>query len=80
MAIGAIGVAVYSIIAAPVTGGTSTVVAGLTASTAVSTLGLGTTTTAILIAVGAGGVEVLNSLRQYKEISRTPSSLILKRK
>lgn len=39
---------------------------GLVAISTVSTLGVGATTTAIAIAVAAGGVGVLNKLREYK--------------
>ncbi len=88
IAIGAIGIAAYSIISipvtAPATGGT-TVIAGVTANlvaapAAIVILGGPATYTAIAIAVASGGVGALTSLRKYKEVSRTSNSLILKRR
>ncbi len=88
IAIGAIGIAAYSIISAPITGpvsgGTAELMKGftnlVTAPTAIAILGGPATYTAILIAVAAGGIRSLSSLRNYKEISRTSNSLILKRR
>lgn len=85
VAFGAIGVAFYSIVtapaSAPATGG-SAQMAGFTAAGigAASTLGASTTATAIAIAVAAGGIGSLTSLRKYKEISRSEDRLVLKRK
>ena len=56
VAIGAIGVAVVSAIAAPATGGTSGIASFLVAPAAVSVLGGATTTAAIGIAVTAGEI------------------------
>lgn len=83
IAIAAIGIAVYSAISVPATGGTSTpaavTMAGIAAPAAVGILGGAATYSAIAIAIAAGGVGALTSLRGYKEISRTSSSLVLKR-
>ena len=66
VAISAIGAAVAFALAAPATAGTSLVASPLFAATgAVSTLGFSATATAISIAVAAGGVGVLNRLRDY---------------
>ncbi|OQX01930.1 MAG: hypothetical protein BWK73_44435 [Thiothrix lacustris] len=80
VAFAAIGIAVYGVIATPVTGGTTGIVAGFTGTAAVGILGGAATYSAIAIAVAAGGVGVLTSLRSYKEVSRTANSLIIKRK
>ena len=80
IAFAAIGIAVYGVIAAPATGGSSGIFAGFTAPAAVGILGGAASYSAIAIAVAAGGVGALTSLRKYKEISRTSSSVILKRK
>ncbi len=80
IAIAAVGVAVYGVIALPVTGGTSAAVSGLVAPAAVGILGGTITLSAVSIAVAAGGIGALTSLRKYKEVSRTGNSLILKRK
>ncbi len=84
VAIGAIGIATYSVIATLGTGGASapvtTVAAGFTAATATAVLGGAVTYSAIAVAVAAGGVGALNSLRNYKQISYEKNRLILKRK
>lgn len=79
IAIGAIGIAVASILAAPATAGTSASVAYLSGTAAVSTIGFSATTTAITIAVAAGGVGSLNSLRSYKVVHKTSDKIILKK-
>ncbi|MFJ4118444.1 hypothetical protein ACIPV9_18735 [Pseudomonas psychrophila] len=80
IAIAAVGVAVYGVIALPVTGGTSAAVSGLVAPAAIGVLGGAVTLSAISIAVAAGGIGALTSLRKYKEVSRTDNTLILRRK
>lgn len=79
VAIGAIGVAVASVIMAPTTGGTSGVAGLVTAPAAVSILGASTTTTAIGIAIAAGGVGALNSLRKYKIVKNEGNRLVLRK-
>lgn len=79
VAIGAIGVAVASFLSAPATGGVSTVSSFVGASAAVTTLGLSTTTSAILIAIAAGGVGVLNKLRDYDIVEENDKRIKLKR-
>lgn len=80
IAIAAIGFAVYGVATAPVTGGTTAAISAFAAPTAVGILGGAATYSAIAIAIAAGGVGALTSLRKYKEISRSSSSLTLKRK
>lgn len=65
VAIGAIGVAVASLMVSPATAGVSAGFAAASAAGAVGILGAATTATAISIAVAAGGVGVLNRLRDY---------------
>lgn len=65
VAIGAIGVAVASLMVSPATVGISAGFAAASAAGAVGILGAATTATAISIAVAAGGVGVLNRLRDY---------------
>ena len=79
VAIGAIGVAVASIVLAPATGGTSSAAGLVAAPAAVSVLGASTTTAAISIAVAAGGVESLNKLRTYKIIKKNGKTMITKK-
>ena len=84
IAIGAIGIAVYAAIATIGTGGRGVPVTGTAAfaatPAAVGILGGAATYTAISVAVAAGGVGALTSLRSYKEVSRSPNKLILKKK
>ena len=84
IAIGAIGIAVYAAIATIGTGGTATPVTGTAAlaatPAAVAILGGAATYTAISVAVAAGGVGALTSLRSYKEVSRSHHKLILKKR
>jgi len=79
IAIGAVGVATASIILAPASGGTTTLVSAIAAPAAVSIWGTGVTISAISIAVAAGGIGVLNKLRQYKIIENTDNRLVLKK-
>ena len=79
IAIGAIGAGFYGLLAAPATRGGSLVVDGFMAPVAVSALGVGATYSSFVIAVVAGGVGALNSLRGYKEVSRSNGILVLKR-
>lgn len=80
IAIGAIGIVVYGVMATPATGGGSAVFAGFTATGAVSILGASATYSAIAIAVAAGGVGSLNKLRKYKIVEKTANKLVLKRR
>lgn len=84
VAIGAIGIATYSVIATLGSGGTTApltgITAGVTAVTATTVLGGAVTYSAIAVAVAAGGVGALNSLRNYKQISYEKNRLILRRK
>lgn len=84
IAIGAIGIAVYASIATLGTGGAAAPVTGtmsaFAAPAAVGVLGTTVTYSAIAIAVAAGGVGALTSLRNYKEISRTDNRLVLKKR
>ena len=60
-------------------GGTGAPVSSLVGVGAVSVLGLPTAISAVLIAVAAGGVGSLNSLRKYKIIEQSDTKLVLKR-
>lgn len=84
VAFAAIGIAVYSVLSVPATGGLSTpaaITAGFVSGGAVATiLGSAATTTAISIAVAAGSASALTALRNYKKISYSPGKLVLQRK
>lgn len=85
IAFSAIGIAVYATITTVGTGGTAAPATAPTsafaAASAISILGVSTTMTAITIAVSAGGVAVLTSIRnEYKEVSRSDNLLVLKKK
>ena len=80
IAFGAIGLAAYAAISTPLTGGASAPVSGIAATGAIGVLGGAATYSAIALALAAGGVGVLTKLREYKEVSRTASTLTLKRK
>ena len=84
IAVGAIGIAAFAAYATLGTGGTAGPVtapaAGVTAAAAVGILGIPATTSAIAIAIAAGGVGALTTLRKYKEISRTANSITLKKR
>ena len=80
IAVTAIALAIVAFLAAPVTGGTSsTAIVGI-APVAASILGGAAAYSAVLIGVAAGGVAALNKLRDYKEISRSDSQIVLKKK
>lgn len=66
VAIGAIGIAVGLMLLAPATGGTTAAPAAIAAPAAVAILGAPATLSCIAIAIAAGGVGVLNKLRNYK--------------
>ena len=76
IALGAIGIAV---IVALGTGGTATPASGVVGLGAVAVLGLSTAMSAIGIAIAAGGVGALNSLRRYKITSQSAGKLVLSR-
>lgn len=76
VAIGAIAIAVAVLIAS---GGTGAPASGIVGGGAVAVLGLPTAISAVSIAVAAGGVGSLNSLRSYSVISNNNGSLILKK-
>lgn len=78
--VGAIGVALASTLMAPATAGVSEVASLVAGSVAATTLGVSTTVTAVLIAVGGGGVGVLNKLRDYKMEKLTDEHIILHRR
>ena len=80
IAIAAIATAVAATIVAIPTGGTSEVVSFMVAPAAVGILGVDVTMAAIYIAVAAGGVGVLNSLRKYEIMGEFGDTLMLKRK
>lgn len=77
IAIGAIGIAV---ILALGSGGVGTSASGFISASAVPILGLPATISALAIAIAAGGVGALNSLRKYKVVLNTEDKLILSRK
>ena len=80
IAIGAIGVAVAAVMAAPLTAGTSGVVSAIAAPGAVAVLGGPAAATAIGVAIAGGGIATLNKLRVYKVVSRSDNRIVLKRK
>lgn len=84
VAAGAIGIAFYATASTMATGGTSAPItvttAGFTAGTAATILGGSVAYSSIAVAIAAGGVGALTSLRSYKEVSRSSDSLILKRR
>lgn len=77
VAIGAIAVAVAIAIG---TGGTATPASFVVGGAAVAVLGGSAAMSAVAIAVAAGGVGVLRSLRAYKVVEQSDGKLILKRK
>ena len=80
LVVGAIAVAITSILAAPATGGTSFVANVVTVPVAATVLGGSCTIAAVSIAVAGGGVAALNKLRKYKIISDSNERLIIKKK
>lgn len=82
IAIGAIGVAVVAIlypVPEPTTQAGAKGFAAVTGGAAVGILGAGTAMSAINIAISAGGVAVLNKLRNYKIVSNTSNKLVIKK-
>ncbi|MCU8045600.1 MULTISPECIES: hypothetical protein [unclassified Shewanella] len=77
IAFGAIGVAVTILIT---TGGTGAPVSGLVGASALGILGVSATTSAISIALAAGSVAVLTTLRNYSIVEQSEDRLVLKRK
>ena len=80
IAIGAIGVAVAAVVAAPATEEVQPWQCIASAPAAASILGVSTTTAAISIAVAGGGVAVLNKLRKYEVVEKHNTYMVLKRK
>lgn len=84
VAVGAIGVSFYAAMATAGTGGTTAPITGtaafMAAPVAVGILGATTSYSAIAIAVAAGSIGVLTSLREYEQVSRSPGHLVLKRR
>ena len=76
VALGAIGIAVLMLLT---TGGAAAPVSGIVGVGAVSVLGLPAAVSAVMIAVAAGGVGVLSSLRDYKIESSAEGRIVLKR-
>lgn len=74
IAIGAIGVAVVFTLGS---GGTAAPVSAIVGVGAVSILGVATASSAVLIAVAAGSVGALNSLRKYKIVSKSDNKIIM---
>lgn len=79
VAIGAIAVAVAGILTAALGGGAPSAASAFAAPAAIAVLGAPVTLSAILIAVAAGGVGVLNSLRKYKIVSKDGEKLVIKK-
>lgn len=83
VAIGAIGVAVCSIMVTAGSGGASTPVTGTTAALAgggaVAILGGPATISAISVAVAAGGVGALKTLRRYKITENNGNRVVLQK-
>jgi len=77
VASGAIAVAVVLIVSS---GGVAVPASGFIGAAAVSILGLPAAISAVLIAVAAGGVGALNSLRSYEIIERSDKKLVLRSK
>jgi hypothetical protein len=77
IAIGAIGIAV---VVALGSGGAAAPASGVVGIGAVSVLGFSTAMSAVGIAIAAGGVGALNSLRRYKIISQSGGKLVLSRR
>ena len=77
VAIGAIGISVALIVS---TGGLGAPASAALSLGAVSVLGVPAATAAVFIAVAAGGVGALNSLRKYTIVSNSGKRLVLARK
>lgn len=80
VAIGAIGVIVLALLAAPETAGTSSIIGAASFAPAAAAVGgADVAVTAIGIAVAAGGIGALNKLRNYKIVEKTSSRVVLHR-
>ncbi|MBV0934900.1 hypothetical protein [Marinobacterium weihaiense] len=82
IAVGAIGAAVVAVlypVPEPTTQFATKGLALTAASGSIAILGFSTTVAAISIAVSAGGVGVLNTLRAYRIAANSESKLVLKR-
>lgn len=77
IAFAAIGIAVTILIAS---GGTGAPASGLIGGGAAAILGLPTAISAVSIAVAAGGVGALNSLRSYEIVEKSAGKVVLRRK
>jgi len=84
IAFGAIGIAAFATFATIGTGGAAAPVtastAALTGTAAVGILGAPVAVSALSIAIAAGGVGALTSLRGYREVSRSGTTLVLRKK
>ncbi len=77
--IGCFIVAIPLAVAAIPTGGATAVAAIAPLAPAIATIGAPAAISAVMIAVAAGGVGVLNSLRKYKIVQKNVGCVILKR-
>lgn len=80
VAFGAIAVAVVAILASPANVGTSFIVSFIGGTAAVGVLGNGTAIPATSIAVAAGSVGALNSLRSFDILQLDDKRLVLKKR
>jgi len=79
VACGAVGVAVLAVTAAPAAPPAAALaVAG--AAPAAAILGVPTAIAAVSMAVSAGGVGILNKLREYEIVEKSDSRLVLRKK
>ncbi len=79
IAIGGLMASVAAAIAAPAAGGPPILIHVITVPTTATVLG-GATGAALAIAVAAGGVASLNSLRKYKIVEQQTDRLVLERR
>jgi uncharacterized membrane protein YdbT with pleckstrin-like domain len=84
LAIGSLGIAAFAAYATVGTGGAAAPIASaavaVAAPAAVGVLGISATVSALGIAIAAGGIGALTTLRKYKEVSRTGNTLVLQRR
>ncbi|CAN7451388.1 hypothetical protein LJR099_003027 [Variovorax paradoxus] len=84
LAVGSLGIAAVAAYATVGTGGAAAPVAtaafAAAAPAAIGVLGLSATVSALGIAIAAGGIGALTTLRSYKEVSRADGRLILQRR
>ena len=73
-----IGIIAIAVTAIMITGGAATPASAVVGIGAVSILGASATTSAVAIAVAAGGVAVLNKLRDYKIIEDSDKLVLQK--